>query len=196
MIKVNCPVVVEGRYDRIRLSSVIDTVFIETGGFRIYKDKELVTALRFLARKTGLVILTDSDAAGFQIRSYLKNVLGKDAKLTHVYIPALAGKEKRKRVSSAEGLLGVEGVSEEVLLRAFAAAGVTCSQARAGEKITLSDLYDAGLTGAANSAAKRRELLTAFELPPRLSTSSMLDMLNLLLTREEFLARYSALSHE
>ena len=191
MIKLDRPVVVEGRYDRIRLSSVIDTVLIETGGFRIFKDKELVAALRSLSRTVGLIILTDSDAAGFQIRNYLKNVLGSGAKLTHVYIPAVSGKEGRKHTPSAEGLLGVEGISEEVLLRAFRAAGVECNVRQNEDSITVADLYALGLTGAANSASKRRALLNSLQLPPRLSTSSMLDMLNMLFTREEFLLRFS-----
>lgn len=187
MIKLNRPIVVEGKYDRIRLASLVDTVIIETGGFRIYKDKELIAALRSLAKTVGLIILTDSDAAGFQIRNHLKNVLGKDAKLTHVYIPAIVGKEKRKNVPSAEGLLGVEGINQEVLQNAFHAAGIGCVKQETVDKITVADLYEKGLTGGVDSATRRRKLLDSLLLPPRLSTSSMLDMLNMLMTREQFL---------
>lgn len=186
LIKVRQPIVVEGRYDRIRLASLIDGVIIETGGFRIFKDKALLDALRHMARTTGLVLLTDSDEAGFRIRNFLKNALGKEAKLTQVYIPGIKGVERRKQAPSSEGLLGVEGMDTQVLREAFARAGVGCEAVVKKSDLTAADLFACGLTGRPNSAQRRRELLSRLQLPPRLSNSAMLSMLNILLTREEF----------
>jgi len=186
MLKVRMPIVVEGRYDRIRLSSVIDGIIIETGGFRVFKNKELISSLRSLSKTTGLIIATDSDHAGFKIRNYLKNALGKDAKLTHVYVPAIEGKERRKPVSSAEGLLGVEGMNEETLIMAFERAGVGCETVEKKADLTRGDLYDAKLTGASDSSERRKKLLSLLSLPPNISTGVMLDLLNTLMTREEF----------
>lgn len=186
MIKVRQPVVVEGRYDRIRLSSVIDGIIIETGGFRVFRNKELIESLRALSKTTGLIIVTDSDGAGFKIRNFLKNALGRDAKLTHVYIPAVCGKEKRKASPSAEGLLGVEGIDDDTLAAAFRRAGVECESVLKKGDLTRADLYDAGLNGRPDSAERRRRMLISLSLPPRISTSVMLEILNTLMTREEF----------
>ena len=186
MIKIRCPLVVEGRYDRIRLASLIDGVILETGGFRIFKDREMVAALRSLALDPGLIIMTDSDAAGFKIRNFLINILGPNAKLKQVYIPSVSGKETRKNAPSAEGLLGVEGLSQEILLQAFTQAGLCSEIVTQKANLTRADLFDAALTGAPDSASKRRILLEHLRLPKRLSTSVLLQMLNTLLTREEF----------
>lgn len=186
LIKLRQPVIVEGRYDRIRLSSVIDGVMIETGGFRIFKDKELLASLRHLANTTGVIIMTDSDDAGFRIRNFLKSALGKHAKITHVYIPSVKGVESRKAAPSAEGLLGVEGLDAETLLHALERAGVGCQQVEKKSDLSTADLFCAKLTGAANSAERRRKLLAKLSLPPRMSNSTMLAMLNTLLTRDEF----------
>ena len=193
MLKVRRPIVVEGRYDRIRLSSVIDGVILETGGFRIFKYKEMLEALRHLARTTGLILLTDSDQAGFRIRNFLRSALGRDARLTQVYIPGIRGVERRKAAPSAEGLLGVEGMEESVLLEAFRRAGIGCEEVQKSSGLTRADLFDARLTGAPDSAERRRRLLQSLSLPQRLSTSAMLDLLGTLLTREEFLQRTASL---
>lgn len=193
MLKPRCPIVVEGRYDRIRLAPLIDGVILETGGFRVFRDREMLSALRSLSRTTGLILLTDSDAAGFRIRNFLKNALGKDAKLTHVYIPAVEGREKRKSAPSAEGLLGVEGMDEQTLLEAFRRAGVCCDTVRTGAAITRGDLYDARLTGCPNAAERRRTLLRSLSLPPRISTGVLLECANTLLTREEWAKAVAAL---
>ena len=182
LIKLAQPVIVEGRYDRIRLSSVIDGVLIETGGFRIFKDKELLASLRHLAATTGVIIMTDSDEAGFKIRNFLKNSLGKNANITHVYIPSVKGVESRKDAPSAEGLLGVEGLDTQTLLQAFERAGVGCQQVEKKSDLSTADLFAVGLTGAANSAERRRRLLSKLSLPQRMSNSVMLTMLNTLLT--------------
>ncbi len=180
-------IVVEGKYDKIKLESVIDAPIVYTNGFGIFKDKEKLALLQKMAAKTGVILLTDSDAAGFMIRSHIAGALPQ-SQVTHVYIPELAGREKRKKADSAAGLLGVEGVSEEVLLRAFAAAGVDCGQTVApGRKITHTDLFDAGLSGGADSAAKRKALLQKLDLPTGMSKNQMLTALNALMDYEAFL---------
>lgn len=194
LIKLNQPVIVEGRYDRIRLSSVIDGVLIETGGFRIFKDRELLSSLRHIAEMTGVIIMTDSDEAGFKIRNFLKNSLGKNAKITHVYIPSVKGVERRKAAPSAEGLLGVEGLDADTLLASLQRAGVGCREVEKKSDLSAADLFSAGLTGLPNSADKRRRLLKKLSLPPRMSNSAMLSMLNMLLTREEFFSLAASLS--
>lgn len=186
LIKIRQPIIVEGRYDRIRLASLIDGVIIETGGFRIFKDKALLDSLRHIARTTGLILLTDSDQAGFRIRNFLKNALGPKAKLTQVYIPGVKGVERRKQAPSAEGLLGVEGMDSETLRAAFERAGVGCETVVQKSDLTAADLFEVGLTGKPESATRRRALLRELHLPERLSNSAMLTMLNTLLTREEF----------
>lgn len=198
LLKVRQPIVVEGRYDRIRLSSVVDGVILETGGFRIFKDKELLAALRRLAAGDGLILLTDSDAAGFRIRNYLKGALGQNAKLIQVYIPGLRGVERRKRAPSAEGLLGVEGLDAQTLREAFLRAGVGCETVARKSSLTAADLLQAGLTGVPNSADRRRALLQSLNLPSRLSNKTMLQFLEGLLSREEFfaLAAQLQLPHE
>ena len=195
-IKLRQPVIVEGRYDRIRLSSLIDGVLIETGGFRVFKDKELLASLRHIAATTGVIIMTDSDDAGFRIRNFLKNSLGKNAKITHVYIPSVKGVESRKTAPSAEGLLGVEGLDSQTLLEALARAGVGCQQVESKSDLAVSDLFDAKLTGFPNSADRRRMLLSKLKLPLRMSNSTMLAMLNTLLTREEFFELTASLDEQ
>ena len=127
MIHTDRAIVVEGKYDKIKLSGMIDGVIVCTGGFRIYKDKEMQAMLRTLANKQGLAVLTDSDAAGFQIRGFIRNICGKE-KIVDVYIPDLYGKEKRKQHPSKEGKLGVEGIPEQLLQKAFEEAGVGVQQ--------------------------------------------------------------------
>ncbi|MFV0496756.1 MAG: toprim domain-containing protein [Candidatus Fimivivens sp.] len=186
LIKVRQPIIVEGRYDRIRLASLIDGVIIETGGFRIFKDKEQLESLRYIAHTMGLILLTDSDQAGFRIRNFLKNAMGSSAKLTQVYIPSVQGVERRKQTPSAEGLLGVEGMNTQTLRTAFERAGIGCEAVVQKSNLTVADLFEAGLTGKPESAARRRAMLRKLHLPQRLSNSAMLTMLNTLLTREEF----------
>lgn len=185
-IKVRRPIIVEGKYDRIRLSSLIDGVLIETGGFRVFKDKELLNSLRHLAASDGIILMTDSDDAGFRIRNFIKSALGPKAKITHVFIPSVKGVEKRKDAPSAEGLLGVEGMDTQTLLEAFARAGIESEQTQQKSELTAADLFAAGLTGKPDSASRRRKLLAELKLPQRLSNRTMLTMLCMMLTREEF----------
>lgn len=187
MISIKEAVIVEGRYDKIKLSEVIDTPVIETGGFRIFKDKEKQNLIRKIAEERGILVLTDSDSAGFVIRNFLKGSVPED-RIKHAYIPQLKGKEKRKSESSKEGLLGVEGVSAEVISDAVRKSGATIlgedNEQKASE-ITKQDLYELGLTGRDNSAVMREKLLKKLELPIYLSTNAMLSALNCLYSLKE-----------
>ncbi len=187
MIKVEQVVIVEGRYDKIKLSSVIDGVIIETEGFGIFKNKEKQKLIRRLAAEKGIVILTDSDSAGFVIRSFITSIIPAEY-ITNVYIPDIYGKEKRKPQPSKERKLGVEGVSVEVITDAFrrAGIGVAASENKEKKTITLNDFYDDGLTGTSDSKSKRKKLLCYLDLPERMSTKAMLDIFNLFLTYDEY----------
>lgn len=194
MIRVKEAVIVEGKYDKIKLSSIIDGLIIETHGFQIFKDKEQMALLRKLAAERGLLILTDSDGAGFVIRNYLTGCIPKN-QVKHAYIPDLFGKEKRKEKPSKEGKLGVEGVPAHVIRQALEKAGVCCTgePEEKGLPITKADLFAAGLSGGAGSAEKRRLLQKELSLPERLSPNGLLQILNATMTREEFLAKMEKL---
>ena len=186
MIKLDRPVIVEGKYDVIKLSGFLDALIIKTDGFGIFKDKEKQQLLLRLAGEKGIIVLTDSDSAGFVIRNFISSIIPPD-KITHVYIPDIFGKEKRKTALSAEGKLGVEGVEEKILLEAFEKAGVTASLSNGKRRrITNLDLFECGLSGRENSVQKRRLLLQRLALPERLSTSSLVKILNTFVTYEEF----------
>lgn len=187
MIKVDRIIIVEGKYDKIKLSSMIDGIIIETEGFGIFKDKDKQKLIRKLAESKGIVILTDSDSAGFVIRNFITSIVPKEY-ITNVYIPDIYGKEKRKESASKEGKLGVEGVSVEILKDAFNKVGIGTSQSKATEKkkITLNDFFDDGLTGGAESKKKRTALLKSLDLPERMSTKAMLDILNAFITYDEY----------
>lgn len=193
MVEIKEVIVVEGRYDKNTLSQVVKTQIIETGGFQIFSDKEKLALLKKLADKKGIIILTDSDSAGFLIRNHLKGYM--DAgKIKQAYIPDRPGKEKRKRRYSQEGKLGVEGMDRETLLKALKQCGATfvnAAPAERAEEITKADLYMLGLSGTAGSAERRRALLQKLDLPERLSPNALLDVLNTLYTREEFLTLIS-----
>lgn len=177
--------VVEGRYDASALASIVDGLIITTDGFSIYSDSEKKELIRRLGRERGLVLLTDSDAAGFQIRSYVEKIAG-DCVIRHAYVPAVPGKEARKTAPGKEGILGVEGLPVEVLRRALQQAGVTPAPARSGRQITYTDLYEWGLSGGAGSAERRREILTRLGLPHRLSKRALCQVLSSLYSYEEF----------
>ncbi len=187
MISVKETIVVEGRYDKVKLSSVVDSPIIETGGFRVFKDKEKQNLLKKISRERGLLILTDSDSAGFVIRNFLKGIVPEN-ELKHAYIPQLKGKEKRKAEASKEGLLGVEGVSAEVIAKAIKNSGATIlneDEKVIQNEIKKSDLYELGLTGRENSAVLRQKLLSYLELPAYLTINAMLAALNCLYSLEE-----------
>ena len=187
MIKIKQAVIVEGKYDKIKLSGIIDAPIIQTDGFGIFKDKELQQMIRTLAEKRGILVLTDSDSAGFKIRSFIGSTVDPKT-IKHAYIPDIFGKEKRKTEPSKEGKIGVEGVSEDIIMQALANAGVLYENCEEPERpITKLDLYDAGLTGGENSTEKRAALLKFYALPSRLTTNSLVKVLNCITTYDRFL---------
>lgn len=186
MLHLEQAVIVEGKYDKIKLSSVIDAVIITTNGFSVIKDKEKLEIIRFFARNKGIIILTDSDSAGFKIRNFLKGAIS-DGKITNVYIPDIFGKEKRKTAPSKEGKLGVEGIDTKILLEAFSKAGVISAEADENkDPVTKLDLYEAGFTGGTNSGEKRSELLKYLGMPELMTTNAMLEIINTMMSRSEF----------
>ena len=168
--KITPAIVVEGKYDKIRLESAVDAVILVTGGFRIYHNAEQLALIRYYAETTGIVILTDADAAGFQIRSYLKSTI-RTGTIYHVYIPGIHGKEHRKRLPSAEGLLGVEGMRPEILLEALRRAGATENDSVPWATSAL--FYSLGLTGKAGSADLRKKLAVSLDLPAGISQADL-----------------------
>lgn len=191
MKKIKEVIVVEGRYDKNTLSQVVDATVVTLGGFAVFNDREKLSFLRRLALERGLIVLTDSDGAGFVIRNYLKGALPKD-RVKQAYIPDIHGKERRKRAPGKEGKLGVEGMRPQVLLESLRRAGATFldeeDQSTAlKEPITKADLFALGLTGGTGSAARRQALLRQLDLPEHLTPNALLEALNLLYTREAFL---------
>ena len=184
-IHVRQAVLVEGKYDAIRLASLLDALIIRTDGFRIFNDGEKKALLRRLAQRRGLIVLTDSDAAGFQIRSYLKGMLPKE-QLVHVFIPDIYGKERRKGAPSKEGKLGVEGMDTQTLREAFTRAGVFDAPAREENHITKLDLYRDGFCGKPGCRERLRALLRALGLPERLSANGLAELLSACVTAEEY----------
>lgn len=192
MLKIREAIVVEGRYDKNTLSQVVDTVILETAGFGIFRDEETLALLRRIGAKRGLILLTDSDGAGFLIRNYLKGALPQD-QVKHAYIPDRYGKERRKRRPGKAGTLGVEGMRSEVLLEALRRCGATFEDGTGEETappeppITKADLFALGLTGGEGSGERRQALLRRLDLPAHLTTNGMLEALNLLYGRRAFL---------
>lgn len=180
-------IVVEGRYDRNMLLQVVDATVVETGGFSVFNDRAKLAFLRKLAQKRGLILLTDSDGAGFVIRNYLKGAIPTE-QVKQAYIPDIPGKERRKRKAGKEGKLGVEGMTPEILLQALRRGGATFvgeAAPSAAVPITKADLLDRGLIGP-GSTQKRQQLLKNLELPEHLTPKALLETLNLLMSREEF----------
>ncbi len=184
-LKISRAIIVEGKYDKIKLSSIIDGVIIVTNGFGVYKDPDTAALIRFYAEKSGIIILTDSDSAGFRIRGHIKSIVPK-GNIVNVYIPEIFGKEKRKSEPSKEGMLGVEGVSADIIREAFEKAGVIGERVRDREKITKMDFYDLGLSGGENSASLRKRLSESLTLPSRLTTGALLETVNAMFDRQDF----------
>ena len=181
-------IVVEGRYDKNALSQVVDAVIIETSGFGIFNDEGKRKLLRHMAEAKGLIVLTDSDGAGFVIRNFIKGCV--DPKLVkHAYIPDIYGKERRKAKASKEGKLGVEGMKPQVLLDALIKAGATvddvCPETTQC-RITKADMFARGLSGKAGSNERRKDLLKKLELPEHMTADALLDVLNATMDREAF----------
>lgn len=189
MYKISEIIVVEGVYDKIKLSSFIDGVIFVTNGFRIFSDNAALKTLKTLSEKSDIVILTDSDAAGFKIRNYIKQAIPK-CRVKHAYIPDIKGKERRKSKAGKEGLLGVEGIDKNIILDALKKAGChideTAVPVRQSTAITKSHLYADGLSGSNNSSDLRRRLCDELNLPARLSSNMLIDVLNRILTYEEY----------
>ena len=188
-LKIPYPVIVEGRYDKLRLESVIEAHIIPTDGFGIFKKEEKASMLRALAEKTPLILLTDSDGAGKLIRSHLTSVLPAD-RVIQLYVPRIAGKEKRKSEASAEGILGVEGMERTLLYELFAPyANAEAVKSRMAENpLSKTDLFEGGLTGGEGSAQKRDELCTRLGLPTGMTPNALLAALRVLCTYEEYCA--------
>ncbi len=187
MIKTDRVVIVEGKYDKIKLDAILDAVIIETDGFAIFNDKEKQRLIRRLAKTKGLLILTDSDSAGFKIRSFIGGIVPPE-EIKHAYIPDIFGKEKRKAEASKEGKLGVEGIPKEILIEALAKAGVLAEETKETKRklVTKTDLYEDGLSGREDSATKRKAFLKSLDLPELLSANKLLPIINTFLTYEEY----------
>ena len=190
MVKIREAIVVEGRYDKNTLSQIVDTTIFQTNGFAVINDEAQLTLLRRAAEKTGLIVFTDSDGAGFVIRNFLKGAIPTH-QLKHAYIPDILGKEHRKTAPGKEGKLGVEGMTSDVILNALKAAGATFAdgaESAPENTLTKQDLFDLGLSGAADSKTKRLALLKHLQLPEHLSTNAMLQAINLLYNKDEMIA--------
>lgn len=188
MLEIKEVIVVEGRYDKNTLSQIVDAVIIETSGFGIFNNRQKQKLLRTMAEKRGLIVLTDSDGAGFVIRNFIKSCVPPEY-VKHAYIPDIQGKEKRKSAPSKEGTLGVEGMRPQVLLEALKRAGASFGECSAEEKtaiISKADMFKIGLSGGKGSREKRAKLIKKLDLPEKLSADALLDVLNALMSREEF----------
>lgn len=185
MLKINEAIIVEGNYDKARLANIVDATIIVTDGFMIFKDTKKAEMIKKLADTCGVIIFTDSDAAGFKIRNYLKNILS-GKKVKHAYIPDIKGKERRKNHHSKEGFLGVEGVSDGIIITALNNAGYSAGNEDKKRLITKTDLYSDGLCGGDDSAQRRERLKKNLNLPKHLSANSLLDVLNRLYSYDEY----------
>ena len=189
MIRIKEAIIVEGKYDRIKLSSLFDTAIIETGGFRIFSDSEKKNVIRELAEKRGIVILTDSDGAGFVIRNYLKGIVKNAENIKQAYIPDIEGKEKRKSQPSKQGLLGVEGMTDDIIINAVKKCGAyvegefVCTDKKS---ITKTDFYNLGLSGQNNSASNRELVLKKLNFPKYMTSNALLSAVNMIYEKEEF----------
>ena len=198
MLKLEQAVLVEGKYDAARLTNLVDATILTTDGSRVFRDKELQNMLKRIAAAQGLIILTDSDDAGFRIRHFVTGLVGAEHVL-QAYVPAVPGKEARKQAPGKEGLLGVEGIADDLILQGLqtaldsAPALQTTAQDADRTAITYTDLYEWGISGTANSADRRRALLARLGLPPRLSKKELLQVLNTLYTWESLDAQIKAM---
>lgn len=189
MYKIKETIIVEGTYDKIKLSGFIDSVILTTNGFTVFKNGKLLESIKMFAKETGIVILTDADSAGFKIRNYIKQSITEGTVL-HAYIPDVKGKEKRKRIPGKEGLLGVEGIDEETILTALKNAGCTVNgskeEPKAVRAVTKADMFAAGLSGGSGSGERRKKMAEMLGIPSKISANMLLEVINRLLTYEEF----------
>lgn len=185
-IKISQTIIVEGKYDKIKLSSLVDAIIITTNGFRIYKDKEKIAMIRALGQKNGIIILTDSDVAGFKLRNFIRSI-SKDTTIYNLYIPQVHGKEKRKEKASKEGYLGVEGINANTLRELFATLEVDITTP--DEELRLinkMDFFEDGLSGGENASTKRLQLLEHLGLPNYITTNSLLEVINSFMSYDEY----------
>ena len=188
MLNIKQAIIVEGNYDKIKLSGIVDTTIVVVDGFMIYKNTKMQNMIKQLADKVGVIIFTDSDMAGFRIRTFLKNIL-EGKKVYHAYIPDIKGKEKRKDKPSKEGFLGVEGVSDEIIIKSLTDALKGDFDTKSDDdkrKVTKTDLFMDGFSGGTNSAIYRERLTDVLKLPKRISANMLLDVINNLYTYEEY----------
>ena len=183
-IKIKEAIIVEGKYDKIKLSSIFDTLIIETTGFSIYKDKEKQKLIRRCAKETGIIVFTDSDRAGFLIRGFINGNVPKE-NIKHAYIPQIRGKETRKAEPSKDGFLGVEGVDKEVIIKAITNAAPVIAE-KPGRLVTKADFYADGLSGGEESAKRRDKLKKLLDLPTNMSASALLGTVNQLMSYEQY----------
>ena len=197
MIKIKEAIVVEGRYDKNTLSQIVDAPIFETRGFGIFKDKEQMALLRKVAERRGLIVFTDSDGAGFVIRNHIKSAIP-GRFLKHAYIPDIPGKEKRKAAPGKEGKLGLEGMTRQVILDALTACGASFEDGKeaASFGITKQDFMELGLSGVADSSAKRLQLQQKLNLPEHMSANALLQAVNLLYNYDELSELMKALERE
>lgn len=192
-VRLDRPVIVEGKYDKIKLDSIVDGTIVTTDGFVVFKDSEKKALIRRLAEKNGVIVLTDSDGGGLVIRNYVNSILPKD-KIINLYIPEIKGKEKRKKDWSKSGILGVEGMDTELLLKIlmpFYDGGTTKSSEK---PITKSDLYEDGFSGRTDSSEKRKKLCRFLQLPVNISSNALIEAVNLLCLQEEY-RKYAKMLH-
>lgn len=183
-IKLTQAIICEGKYDKIKLSNIFDATILTTEGFGIFKDDEKRDLVKRLSETVGIIIVTDSDSAGFVIRNHIKSFCDNE-KITNVYIPELKGREKRKTEESKEGLLGVEGTSDDIIISAFERAGVLSERKESNKSITKTDLYNLSLVGSENSSFLRERLYESLNLPKKLSPNAFLEVANSLFSLEE-----------
>ncbi len=195
MMKISRPIIVEGKYDRLKILSVAEAKVITTDGFGIFSKAEKAEFLRRLAEKNGVIVITDADGAGLVIRNHLKNIIPRD-KITHIYTPEIAGKEKRKKAPSKAGFLGLEGMSREWLEKALAPYADGAVETESSMELTKADFYELGLSGGEGSAEKRAMLARELGLPTIISCSSLIYAINALVSEEEFARAYRKINGE
>ncbi len=185
-LKIDLPIIVEGKYDKIKIQSIADACIIATDGFGVFKNSERLALIKRLAEQSRIIVLTDSDGAGKVIRSHITSAIPKD-RLIQLYTPQVKGRERRKREASAEGYLGVEGTETDILRRLLAPFASDTFDGNPREEITKADMYEAGLTGATDSSERRDELALSLGLPENMTSNALLSALNVLMSREEFI---------
>lgn len=187
MIKLKQAVIVEGKYDKIKLSGILDAVIITTDGFGVFRNREKLELIRLFAKRHGVIILTDSDSAGFLIRNRLKSRIN-EGEIYNLYIPDVFGKERRKTAPSKENKLGVEGIDAAVLQEAFKRFMRCDEDIAITPYMNVQRFYDDGFIGKPNSSDKRRALQKHLGLPEALTAKSLPSVLNALVPEDEYIS--------